>query len=121
MRVENTSGHTRHAPCTKVTQAINHKSLTFRLFLGRKSHLTFCLVSPVCWQQTNPDFRGQYLYCELVAVPSKAVSDLMKAFHDVIYCIHVSPQYLSLGNGTEFVNQVLACLAQQLNVMQVNF
>ena len=59
-------------------------------------------------------------YCELVAVPSKAAVHVTKAFNDVICCRHGCPQYLSSDNGTEFVNQVLASFAQQLNVTQVN-
>ncbi|XP_063596236.1 uncharacterized protein LOC134773090 [Penaeus indicus] len=59
-------------------------------------------------------------YCELVAVPSKAAVHVTKAFHDVICCRHGCPHYLSSDNGTEFVNQVLASLTQQLNVTQVN-
>ncbi|ROT77243.1 integrase core domain containing protein [Penaeus vannamei] len=59
-------------------------------------------------------------YCELVAVPSKAAVHVTKAFNDVICCRHGCPQYLSSDNGTEFVNQVLASFAQQLNVTQAN-
>ncbi|XP_047471352.1 uncharacterized protein LOC125026795 [Penaeus chinensis] len=71
-----------------------------------------------------PKFKGLPVSCDTLsgfttAVPSKAAVHVTKAFHDVICCRHGCPQYSSSDNGTEFVNQVLASLTQQLNVTQL--